>query len=475
MAQRVIIKNGCIIDPDHKTATVGDLVIEDNVVREVISFAAAPSSYGDDAQFIDAAGCFVTPGFIDIHTHLREPGFESKETIASGMDAAVQGGYTTICPMPNTQPALDSASQIRQQYDIAARHGIVNVLPIGAVTINREGILLAPLVELAEAGAHGFSDDGSPVWDAHIMRQALLYSKMTDRPVMNHCEEPGIVRGAVMNAGAIANRLGLSGWPASGEEVMIARDIALAAETGGRLHICHLSTAGGVELIRRAKQLGIRVTAEVTPHHLVLTDRWVLGDMEAWDGKGPYDPTKLRAYDPRTRVSPPLRSADDVTALIEGLRDGTIDAIATDHAPHTLVDKMCEFDQAAPGFTGLELALPMLLTLVNSMQIDVVELIARMTHGPAAIIDILPVSLGPGDSATLTIYDPNAHWMVTSEALASKGKNSPLVGQEMRGRVMLTMIEGQVVFQRGDFGQLLDQAPDTTPSIGHLEGILDEE
>ncbi len=469
---RIIIKNGCIIDPDRKTATVGDLVLEDGYVREVVDLASAPTSYGDEAEFIDATGCFVTPGFIDIHTHLREPGFEGKETIATGMDAAVRGGYTTICPMPNTNPTLDSASQIRQQYDIAARHGVIHVLPIGAVTLGREGKVLAPLAELSDAGAHGFSDDGAPIWDAHIMRQALLYSKMTGRPVMNHCEDLSIVRGAVMNAGPVATRLGLTGWPASGEEVMIARDIALAAETGGRLHICHLSTAGGVELIRRAKAMGIRVTAEVTPHHLVMTDRWVLGNMEPWDGKGPYDPAQLRPYDPRTRVSPPLRSAEDVQALIAGLRDGTIDAIATDHAPHTLVDKECEFDHAAPGFTGLELALPMLLTLVNSMQIDVVELVARMTHGPAAIIDVLPISLGPGDPATLTIYDPNAVWTVTPESLASKGKNTPLMGQEMRGQVMLTMSEGQIVFQRAGFGTSLQQPQ---PSIGHLPGVFDED
>src|SRR6266540_2560683 len=363
---RYFIKNGSIIDPARKVATVGNVLVEQGKVVRVMDLADLSMEHdpiGDDLEVINARGAVIAPGFIDLHTHLREPGEEHKETIATGTEAAARGGFTTICAMPNTQPPHDRAAVVRQVRETARRRGAVRVEPIGAVTIGRAGTNLTEMAELVEAGCIAFSDDGSPVSDAAVMRNALAYAAMLDVPIMSHCEDLKLSHGWAMHEGAISIRLGLAGYPSAAEEVQIARDIALAEMTGAHIHICHVSTAGGVALIRAAKQRGVHVTAEATPHHLTLTDRWVLGALG----------------EPSTRVSPPLRGEEDVEALVEGLRDGTIDAIATDHAPHSQIDKECEYRLAAPGISGLETALGLVLTLVHRGEMDLVNLVAKLT------------------------------------------------------------------------------------------------
>jgi dihydroorotase len=372
----------------------------------------------------------------------------------------------------------------------------VRVEPIGAITIGRAGAMLTEMAELVEAGCIGLSDGGNPVADAAVMRNALAYAAMLDVPIMSHCEDRSLNRGWAMHEGAVSTRLGLPGYPAAAEEVQIARDLALAEMTGAHIHICHVSTAGAVTLIRTAKERGIRVTAEVTPHHLTLTDRWVLGSMGASDtpagGVPPQrdsrkrrrkkiepglglpawlDPTLLSPYDTGTRVNPPLRGEEDVEALIEGLRDGTIDAIATDHAPHGAIDKDCEYRLAAPGISGLETALGLVLTLVHRGEMDLVNMVAKLTEGPASILGRTPATLRPGSPADIVIFDPDHNWTVDPLKFASKGRNTPLVGQRLKGQVMLTIARGQIVFRRGNFGvgtAMLQQA-------SKLEGILEDE
>jgi dihydroorotase len=495
---RYFIKNGSIIDPARRVATVGNVLVENGKVARVIDLvdlAMAPEPVGDGVEVINARGAVIAPGFIDLHTHLREPGEEHKETIASATEAAARGGFTTVCAMPNTQPPHDRAAVVRQVREIARRRGAVRVEPIGAVTLGRAGKTLTEMAELVEAGCVAFSDDGSPVSDAAMMRNALAYAAMLEVPIMSHCEDLTLSRGWAMHEGAISTRLGLPGYPAAAEEVQIARDIALSELTGAHIHICHVSTAGGVALIRAAKERGLHVTAEVTPHHLTLTDRWVLGSLgeptprpqpprrrEARGRRGKktepglglpswLDPTRLPPYDTSTRVSPPLRGEEDVEALIEGLRDGTIDAIATDHAPHSRVDKECEYGVSAPGISGLETALALVLTLVHRGEMDLVNTVAKLTEGPASVLQRTPATLRPGSPADIVIFDPDHSWTVDTSKFASKGGNSPLHGQQLKGQVMLTMYRGNLVFRRGSFGigtGALQQA-------SKLEGILGSE
>ncbi|MFL5805219.1 MAG: dihydroorotase [Roseiflexaceae bacterium] len=501
---RYLIKNGSIIDPTRRVATVGNVLVEDSKVSRVIDLADLTMEHeplADDIEVINALGAVIAPGFIDLHVHLREPGEEHKETIATGTQAAARGGFTTICAMPNTQPPLDRAAVVRQVRDIARRRGAVRVEPIGAITLGRAGGALTEMAELAEAGCVAFSDDGSPVSDPAVMRNALAYAAMLDVPIMSHCEDLTLSRGWAMHEGTISTRLGLPGYPAAAEETQIARDILLAELTGAHIHICHVSTAGGVALIRAAMERGVRVTAEVTPHHLTLTDRWVLGALgaptppaneppprtsppagtqrsrrrkkaEAGLGQPSWlDPTRLPPYDTSTRVSPPLRGDEDLEALIEGLRDGTIDAIATDHAPHSQVDKACEYRLAAPGIAGLETALGLVLTLVHRGEMDLVNLVAKLTEGPASVLGRAPATLRAGMPADIVIFDPDRSWEVNPEQLASKGRNTPLIGQQLKGQVMLTMVRGQIAFRRGHFGVgtgVLQQA-------SKLEGILENE
>jgi dihydroorotase len=396
-----------------------------------------------DARALEAAGYLVLPGFIDLHAHLREPGFEDSETIATGTRAALRGGFTTVCAMPNTEPAIDAPGQVAELIARAAAARAARVLPVACITRGRKGKELADLVELAAAGAIAFSDDGAPVEDARLFRSALEYARAADRLVMEHPQDLALSAHGVMHEGRVSADLGLAGLPAAAEEAAIARDVALAKLSGARLHLQHVSTAGGIALVRRAKADGVRVTCEVTPHHLALTDAWVAGERAfAWERSGGAAPRPPAwPYDSATKVNPPLRTEADVRALWEALADGTVDAIATDHAPHASVKKDVEYDQAAFGISGLETALPLVLGGVDAGWAPLEAVIAALTTGPARVLGI-PL---PGDD--WTVIDRAATWTVTATALASKGKNTPLLGREVRGRVIMTVVGGEVRYE----------------------------
>ncbi len=436
----LLIQAARIIDPSRSIDAVGDLLVRDGVI-------VAPGSIPADdlpqvCATIDARGLVVCPGFIDIHCHLREPGYEHKETIATGTRAAARGGFTTLCAMPNTQPAIDNASVVEWVQRKAANEGVVRVLPVGCISKGRHGRELAEIEELAEAGVVAFTDDGSPVQDATLMRLALSYGRDLDRPITEHCQDLHLSGHGVMNEGGTATRLGLAGIPAAAEEVMAARDIALARLTGGRLHLAHVSTAGTVEMVRRAKDEGLRVTAEVCPHHLVLTDHWVMG------GDSPSIPS-INHYDTHTKVYPPLRETHDAEALLEGLVDGTIDCIATDHAPHDFAAKMCTYDDAEFGISVLETALGSLMNLVHTGAVGLPLLVDRLTLGPARVLGQgleRYATLSPGSPADITLIDPNLEWVVNTDEFASKGKNTPFQGTTLRGKVVATMVGGNVVY-----------------------------
>lgn len=442
----ILIKGGRVIDPSQGVDGVHDLLLEDGVVGGIAQNIEPP----EHAEVIDASGMAVCPGFIDVHCHLREPGFEDKETIATGTLAAARGGFTTVCAMPNTNPAMDTRATVEYVLRKARDEAAVRVLPIGSVTKQSKGKQLAEMGELAEAGAIGFSDDGNPVADSNIMRQALGYSSALGLPVINHCEEPELFHGGSMNEGWIANRLGVKGIPNSAEDIMVARDIHLAELTGGRYHVAHLSTAGALELVRRAKERGMtNVSTEVTPHHLTLTDEAILGrTADGIDGSVAYAPLTPAAYDTTAKVNPPLREQSDMEALIQGLRDGTIDLIATDHAPHNRTDKECTLHEAAFGISTLETALGQLMSLVHSGAIGLPLLIEKLTAAPARFLRREDIgALKRGASADITIIDPNAEWVVDATQFASKGKNTPLDGATLRGRVWATVVAGKVVYQ----------------------------
>lgn len=435
MSRPLLIRNGRILDPGSGVdLPKGCILLRDGKVA-----ALAPTLEADDEEIFDATGLIVTPGFVDLHTHLREPGFEYKETIETGTLAAARGGFTTVCAMPNTDPPMDSRSIVDFVRQRASERGHVRVLPIGCVTKGRQGELLAELGELANAGCIGFSDDGSPVGDAALMRRALEYANGLGLPVIDHPEDPALA-GGVMHEGWVATRLGLRGIPSASEEGAIARDLALARQTGAHVHIAHVSTAGGVALIRQAKANGVRVTAEVTPHHIGLTHEAVMSAPGS----------KELAYDTNAKMYPPLRSQEDVEACIEGLRDGTIDAIATDHAPHAVQEKLCEFDLAAFGMVGLETALGLALSAVHAGRLPLARLVEALTIGPARALDLDRVvpgigTLAIGAPADVTVFDPDREWLVDPAAFASKGKNTPLAGTMLRGQVIATVYSGSFV------------------------------
>jgi dihydroorotase len=436
VSERIIIRGGRVIDPASGYDAVADLVIEDGRIA-----AVGAALDGAGAREIDARGLVVAPGFVDLHAHLRDPGLEYKEDIESGTRAAARGGFTTICAMPNTEPAMDTRSVIEYVLREAAARASVRVLPIGAVSKGRAGKELAELGDLAAAGCVAFSDDGAPVYDATLMRRALEYAGAFDLPIIDHCEEKSLAQDAVMHEGWVAARLGLRGAPAAAEESPVARDIALAETTGAHVHIAHVSTRGAVEAVRRAKARGLRVTAEVTPHHLTLTDETV-----AFGAGGG---SELQ-YDTNAKVNPPLRAQDDVDACAAALADGTIDCVATDHAPHAATEKLCEFDDAAFGISGLETAFGLCMRLVHEKKISLETLVERMTIGPVRALGLDRHvhgigTLAVGAPADVVVLDPGAEWTVEPERFASKGKNTPLGGVTLRGAVVATVACGRVV------------------------------
>jgi len=426
----LLIQGGHIIDPSQGIDEIGSLLITEGKISWLGRGETTPPR--PDYATLYARGLIVCPGFVDFHCHLRQPGFEEKETIATGSRAAARGGFTTICCMPNTNPPLDNRATIDYVKSTAAKEGVVRVLPIGCISKGRKGEELAEMGELASAGVIAYSDDGEPAINSRLMRQALEHSSALGLPVIDHCEDIVLTEGGVMNEGIISSRLGLRGIPAAAEEIIVARDLALAQLTGGRLHIAHTTTEGSVELIRRGKEKGIKVTAEVTPHHLTLTEERVIG------------------YDTNTKVNPPLRTRRDIKALIQGLKDNTIDIIATDHAPHTEADKLSEFALAPFGISGFETALGSLMSLVHDGQLKLTTLIAKLTGEPAKIIGNKYGRLGTldiGVLADVTIFDPTLEWVVDTKAFASKGKNTPLAGSVLKGKVMATIYGGKLVYK----------------------------
>ncbi|MEO6527470.1 MAG: dihydroorotase [Gemmatimonadaceae bacterium] len=431
-APMVVLRGGRIVDPSQGMDEVGDVLLANGVI-EALGRIGEVRRDGEELETIDCAGRIVSPGFVDVHCHLREPGREEVETIASGARAAAAGGFTAVCAMPNTDPVTDNQAAVGFIISQARRAGAARVYPIGAISIGEKGETLAEFGEMVGAGAVAVSDDGKPVVSAQLMRTALEYARTFGIPVADHCEEPTLAAGGAMNEGIVSARLGLRGIPAEAEEIMAIRDILLARLTGGHIHLCHMSTKGSVDLIRWGKERQINVTAEVCPHHLSLTEDAVGG------------------YDTNAKMNPPLRTMADVEALQEGVRDGTIDVIATDHAPHHYDEKEREFADAPNGIVGFETALAVNLTwLVHSGIMTLPLLVERMACAPARLFKLPGGTLRKGSLADVTVFDANATWTVDPAAFRSKGRNTPYAGQTLRGLVDLTVVGGRIIHRRAE-------------------------
>lgn len=425
---KLLLKGGRIVDPAQKIDKIADILVEDGKIA-----AVAEHITENAAMQKDVTGMIVAPGLVDIHCHLREPGQERKETIATGTRAAAAGGFTTVMPMPNTSPVADSPAAIMYVKDRAKDTGVVHVYPIGAITKDSNGKELAEMSAMAAVGARAFSDDGRPVSSSRMMRLAMEYSLITKLPLIAHEEDLDLVDDGDMNEGYMSTVLGLKGNPKAAEETMIARDIVLTRLTGARLHVAHVSTKHGVAMIRDAKEEGLKITAEVTPHHLTLTEEAV------------------KNYDTNTKVNPPLRKQEDIDALIEGLTDGTIDCVATDHAPHTIEDKVIEYHFAANGISGFETALPLLYTkLVKTGKLTLSQLINIMSAAPAQVMNLPAGSLAAGANADIVVFDPAGEKAVNRETFYSKGKNTPFNGEILAGWPVLTIVDGDIVMENGE-------------------------
>ena len=428
---KMLIAGGYVVDPGQWNG-VADVLIEGGKISAVEPNLQQKFQKVKALKSIDAKGLLVCPGFVDLHVHFREPGFEYKETIATGSAAAVAGGFTSVCCMPNTHPINDSRSITEFILAQAAAAGKARVFPIGAITKGSKGEELAEIGELVDAGCVAVSDDGVPVMNSLVMRRAMEYASAFHLPVIDHCEDSMLSRGGSMHEGAVSTELGIPGIPKAAEEVMVARNIALAELTGARLHLPHVSTLGSVRMAREAKARGIPVTAEACPHHFSLTDEAV------------------RSYDANAKMNPPLRTDEDVQAIKEGLRDNTIDIVATDHAPHAVQEKQLEFDAAPFGIIGLETAFPLTLNLVEERILSLEQAIAKLTREPAQVFGLPYGTLVPGAAADVTLIDPNASWVVEPARLHSLSRNTPFAGWTMKGKVVKTFVGGIVVYDRDE-------------------------
>jgi len=428
----IVIKNGRVIDPANGLDEPMDLLIDKGRIKALESPGSISFDAGEKPSVINAKGCVVCPGLIDMHVHFREPGFEYKETITSGCRSAAAGGFTSVAVMPNTNPVNDTRAVTEHILSLARTEDIINVYPIAAITQKLEGERLSEMADLKDAGAIAFSDDGRPVISNELMRRAFEYSKMFKLPLIQHSEMLDLTEGGCMNEGMVSTELGLKGMPTEAEDIMVYRDIALLEKTGGRLHVAHISSKNSVDLVRQAKSRGLSVTCEVAPHHFTLTDEAV------------------RGYDTNTKMSPPLRAIDDVEAIKEGLQDGTIDIIATDHAPHDITDKQVEYQNACFGIVGLETALPLSLKLVDEKILSMGDVIKKLTSTPADISNLKAGSLSLNNEADILIFNPNLEYSIDISKFYSKSKNSPFDGWKVKGKVIHTLVKGKTAYSANE-------------------------